>query len=305
MRTVQTITDLQNALKSEDDIQIVVPNELLETAEFKTFISNFNSFPMPPSNRKNPKTSPTTSTSIQQASGSNAKCSTPNNTPVNTRPPSVEISDDIAIFNPIHVETKFQTNKAKVKHDSAKAMSITVDSSLSPQPGPSRESNSIQSSPSKRKEHSPEHQIETDKAIGDDSTELHGFDDEEDEDEDDITLQDLVAMETMDDADELDMNSENSLQNDSDSFDHSNSSQVMARRSTTLTNAMGESPRISQNFSTDHLRSQLIERKSDQAPPSYQNALVHLTGRHISIFKDILPNISSLNSKSIFNQHQF
>ena len=120
MRTVQTITDLQNALKSEDDIQIVVPNELLETAEFKTFISNFNSFPMPPSNRQNTKTSPTTSTSIQQAAGSNAKCSTPNNTPVNTRPPSVEISDDITIFNPIHVETKLHTDNKKVKHDGGK-----------------------------------------------------------------------------------------------------------------------------------------------------------------------------------------
>ena len=27
-------------------MQIVVPNELLETTEFKTFISNFNSFPI-------------------------------------------------------------------------------------------------------------------------------------------------------------------------------------------------------------------------------------------------------------------
>ena len=44
--TVQTVTDLQNALKCDDDIQIVVPNELLETSEFKAFISNFNSFPI-------------------------------------------------------------------------------------------------------------------------------------------------------------------------------------------------------------------------------------------------------------------
>ena len=46
VRTVETIADLQKALKSEDDVQIVVPNELLETTEFKTFISNFNSFPI-------------------------------------------------------------------------------------------------------------------------------------------------------------------------------------------------------------------------------------------------------------------
>ena len=44
--TVQTVVDLQNALKCDEDIQIVVPNELMETNEFKSFISTLNSFPL-------------------------------------------------------------------------------------------------------------------------------------------------------------------------------------------------------------------------------------------------------------------
>ena len=42
----------------------------------------------------------------------------------------------------------------------------------------------------------------------------------DDEEEDDITLQDLVAMETMDDADELDITSENSLQSENELYHH-------------------------------------------------------------------------------------
>ena len=42
----------------------------------------------------------------------------------------------------------------------------------------------------------------------------------DDEEEDDITLQDLVAMETMDDADELDITSENSLQSEHELYQH-------------------------------------------------------------------------------------
>ena len=114
VRTVQTITDLQNALKSEDDIQIVVPNELLETAEFKSFLANFNSFPIPPSDRQNSKTYSNTSPSSKQGEGSSARCSTPNNTPVTTRPPSVELPDDVAIFNPVHVETRLQNDNTNI-----------------------------------------------------------------------------------------------------------------------------------------------------------------------------------------------
>ena len=114
VRTVQTITDLQNALKSEDDLQIVVPNELLETAEFKSFLANFNSFPIPPSDRQNSKTYSNTSPSSKQGEGSRARCSTPNNTPVTTRPPSVELPDDVAIFNPVHVETRLQNDNTNI-----------------------------------------------------------------------------------------------------------------------------------------------------------------------------------------------
>ena len=62
--TVQTIDDLQKALKSEDDIQIVVPNELLETSEFKTFLSNFNSFPA--SDRQKTRNNSTSSSSKER-----------------------------------------------------------------------------------------------------------------------------------------------------------------------------------------------------------------------------------------------
>ena len=123
VRTVQTITDLQNALKSEDDIQIVVPNELLETAEFKSFLANFNSFPIPPSDRQNSKTYSNTSPSSKQGEGSSARCSTPNNTPVTTRPPSVELPDDVAIFNPVHVETRLQNDNTNITTDPVLASS--------------------------------------------------------------------------------------------------------------------------------------------------------------------------------------
>ncbi len=70
--TVQNIGDLQNALKSDEDVQIVVPNELLETSEFKSFLSGLNSFPLH-------ETSSATATS---------STSVPPNTPNTTRPPS-------------------------------------------------------------------------------------------------------------------------------------------------------------------------------------------------------------------------
>ena len=49
--TVETVSDLINAqmlLKSNEDIQIVVANDLLETSEFKTFMSHLNLPPQTP-----------------------------------------------------------------------------------------------------------------------------------------------------------------------------------------------------------------------------------------------------------------
>ena len=69
--TVETVNDLVNAqmlLKSNEDIQIVVANDLLETNEFKTFMSHLNLPPQTPH--------PTTN-------------EVPPNTPMTTRPPSI------------------------------------------------------------------------------------------------------------------------------------------------------------------------------------------------------------------------
>lgn len=71
---MQTISDLRNAqqlLKSNDDVQIVVANELLETAEFKDFMNHLNLLPQHDYNN-----------------GANNANHVPNNTPMTTRPPS-------------------------------------------------------------------------------------------------------------------------------------------------------------------------------------------------------------------------
>ena len=81
---------LQDALKSDDDIQIVVPNELLETSEFKSFISSLNSFPVEGSafaSSSLPGTS-STSTSEVKPLASGQSTAAPPNTPNTTRPPS-------------------------------------------------------------------------------------------------------------------------------------------------------------------------------------------------------------------------
>ena len=52
--TVDTVSDLKNAqilLKSDEDIQIVVANDILETNEYKTFISHLN---LPPQTGQTP-----------------------------------------------------------------------------------------------------------------------------------------------------------------------------------------------------------------------------------------------------------
>ena len=92
--TVQTVSDLQDALKSDDDIQIVVPNELLETSEFKSFISSLNSFPVegpafasslfPPGGAAS-EAKPAGKAGGQSAAGGQQA---PPNTPNTTRPPS-------------------------------------------------------------------------------------------------------------------------------------------------------------------------------------------------------------------------
>ncbi len=129
--TVQTVSDLQNALKSDDDVQIVVPNELLETSEFKSFISTLNSFPLHESSNSHP-----------HGESSSNDCTAPPNTPAQTRPPSA---------------------------------------ASSPQPCSSRDV-------------SRGGFIEEEEGAAKDQTALPDSDD-------DITLQDLVAMETMEDAD--------------------------------------------------------------------------------------------------------
>ena len=122
----------------------------------------------------------------------------------------------------------------------------------------------------------------TDKIEDDPSVVLQEFEEEEDEEEeDDITLQDLVAMETMDDADELDMNSETSLQNSSESFENSRSSQSMDRKN--ISSGLASSPRRAQNFRTQHFGSQQmgLPPNIESIPPlqSYRNAMIHISGK--------------------------
>ena len=129
--TVHTVADLQNALKSEEDIQIVVPNELLETVEFKTFLANLGPFPI---------TSASAISASEQHLPEDRTCHAPPNTPSVTRPPST--------------------------------------SPQSPQPCSSRDI-----SQTGFKDQPVESKYESDNSDGGD----------------DITLQDLVAMETMED----------------------------------------------------------------------------------------------------------
>lgn len=129
--SVQTVTDLQNALKCEDDIQIVVPNELLETIEFKTFLSNLGSFPI------------TSNTMLDAETLKQEACAAPPNTPAVTRPPSI---------------------------------------CGSPQPCSSRD-------------------LTESSYIVPNHISSHSNSEDSDQD-DDITLQDLVALETMEDADD-------------------------------------------------------------------------------------------------------
>jgi hypothetical protein len=129
VRTVETIADLQKALKDEDDVQIVVPNELLETTEFKTFISNFNSFPI---NDRHQNVPPLSSSS-KESKSSNVKRemaenpsfqqtmegvipAPPNNTPVTTRPPSVEIPEDRVVLNRVeYIENAAQNHNKGIE----------------------------------------------------------------------------------------------------------------------------------------------------------------------------------------------
>ena len=82
----------QDALKSDDDIQIVVPNELLETSEFKSFISSLNSFPVEgsafASSSSLPGTSSASTSEVKPAASSGQSTAAPPNTPNTTRPPS-------------------------------------------------------------------------------------------------------------------------------------------------------------------------------------------------------------------------
>ena len=149
--TVKTVSDLRSAqmlLKSNDDIQIVVANELLETAEFKDFMSHLN---LP-----------------QQMQHQDAN-HVPPNTPIATRPSS--------------------TVPMKMDGDDLR------DSASSPLPSTSR-TMSHESSP---------------KALN------HEHDADEG-DADNISLQDLVAMETMEQADD-DEDDDDDIANEENSDD--------------------------------------------------------------------------------------
>ena len=117
--------------------EIVVPNDLLETAEFKIFLSNFG--PFPSTSLASPST-PAPPTSGPGGSGEQV-CHAPPNTPAVTRPPSTAPP-------------------------------------ISPQPCSSRDL-SRSSFPERE--------------VNENASDLS------DDDDDDITLEDLVAMETMED----------------------------------------------------------------------------------------------------------
>ncbi len=157
--TVQTVGDLQDALKSEEDVQIVVPNELLETTEFKSFLSGLNSFPLheaPVSSPVQPASaSPTASDPGEGTSSGSVVVRVPPNTPNTTRPPSAAAAEAPA-------DEKVEEFEPK-----------------SPQPCSSRDVSTHQS-PVKNPSSILPDEVESD---------------------DDITLQDLVALETMEDAD--------------------------------------------------------------------------------------------------------
>ena len=55
----------------------MVPNELLETTEFKTFISNFNSFPLSERHNQNQKNIPSTSASSKETAHCNINSEAP------------------------------------------------------------------------------------------------------------------------------------------------------------------------------------------------------------------------------------
>jgi hypothetical protein len=75
-------------LRSFVKFQIVVPNELLETAEFKVFLSNFG--PFPSTSLASPSTPAPTTCGGSCGGGKNGEqiCHAPPNTPAVTRPPS-------------------------------------------------------------------------------------------------------------------------------------------------------------------------------------------------------------------------
>ena len=100
---------------------------------------------------------------------------------------------------------------------------------------------------------------------------------EEEEEEDDITLQDLVAMETMDDADELDMNSDNSFQNESEIYRDTN----QLRNDCSSINDTKNVPHAfapRRYFGVSNIGPELIH--SPRSPlQSYRNAMKHMTGK--------------------------
>ena len=178
-------------------------------------------------------------------------------------------------------------------------------SSVSPQPGPSRELNEpiesvsingSHSSPSKRRQRGLQHpaQFPTNNSmtIEDDvpmSISNQSSKPANEEDDDDITLQDLVAMETMDDADELDINSENSFQSQGELDEHGNVTGISRIQSNPM-NSLKTLTRVhtEDNFTARHfggtIAPQFIRSPTGGPLESYRNAMLHMKGRSSYVF---------------------
>ena len=111
---MKTVNDLRNAqilLKSNDDIQIVVANELLETAEFKDFMSHLN---LPQQ----------TQHQLQDANH------VPPNTPITTRPSSavpMKINPDDQDSREILSSSPLPSTSRTMSHESSPRYGFTLN----------------------------------------------------------------------------------------------------------------------------------------------------------------------------------
>ena len=125
----------------------------------------------------------------------------------------------------------------------------------------------------------------------------------DDEEEDDITLQDLVAMETMDDADELDITSENSLQSEHELYQHLKGSHHTVKNDDSLAKSIKTLATGNRNdiFTSryfggsnvgDPIKSQITATARVSQNPSFQN-----TGR---IIQSLFNIVARSNNNHIF-----